>query len=113
MPAPCPAPSRTCWTQTIGDDQPGSIYGKPVAWINTSPRGAAAAHDSLRAVLGYAHADIAEAACVHISVTAAMLDSAGLIADGPTRDRIVEALTVLTERVRNGLGTEIDPVRNR
>ncbi|MGI8813895.1 MAG: hypothetical protein ACR2G2_01005 [Pseudonocardia sp.] len=84
-----------------------------MAWINTSPRGAAAAHDSLRAVLGYAHADIAEAACVHISVTAAMLDSAGLIADGPTRDRIVEALTVLTERVRNGLGTEIDPVRNR
>ncbi|MDQ2708287.1 MAG: NAD(P)H-dependent oxidoreductase [Actinomycetota bacterium] len=95
---------------TIGDDQPGSIYRKPVAWINTSPRGAAAAHDSLRAVLGYAHADIIEAACAHIPVTAAMLDSAGLIADGPTRDRIAEVLTVLTERVRDGLGTEIDPV---
>src|SRR5947199_1725778 len=25
---------------TIGDDQPGSIYNKPVAWINASPRGA-------------------------------------------------------------------------
>src|ERR1700694_3235936 len=24
---------------TIGDDQPGSIYNKPVAWINASPRG--------------------------------------------------------------------------
>ena len=29
---------------TIGDDQVGSIYEKPVAWINTSPRGAAEAH---------------------------------------------------------------------
>src|SRR5262245_24077935 len=31
---------------TIGDDQPGSIYEKPVAWINTSPRGATSAHES-------------------------------------------------------------------
>ena len=43
---------------TIGDDQPGSIYEKPVAWINASPRGATHAHESLRLVLGYAHAHV-------------------------------------------------------
>jgi len=48
---------------TIGDDKPGSIYEKPVAWINAAPRGAVAAHESLRAVLGYAHARIIESAC--------------------------------------------------
>ena len=32
---------------TIGDDQPGSIYEKPVAWINASPRGAKGAHVEL------------------------------------------------------------------
>src|SRR6478752_6895194 len=47
---------------TIGDDQPGSIYEKPVAWINASPRGAVHAHESLRLVLGYAHARIVESA---------------------------------------------------
>ena len=30
--------------KTIGDDQPGSIYRKPTAWINASPRSAAKAH---------------------------------------------------------------------
>ena len=53
---------------TIGDDQRGSIYEKPVAWINASPRGAADAHESLRKVLGYANAAIVEEACVHIPV---------------------------------------------
>ena len=37
---------------TIGDDQLGSVYDKPMAWINASPRGAAEAHRSLRLVLG-------------------------------------------------------------
>ena len=49
----------------IGDDEPCSIYNKPVAWINASSRGAVVAHESLHAVLGYAHADIVEAACTH------------------------------------------------
>jgi chromate reductase len=49
---------------TIGDDQPGSIYEKPVAWVNTSPRRAQGAYGELRAVLGYAHATILEMACV-------------------------------------------------
>jgi chromate reductase len=80
---------------TIGDDQPGSIYGKPVGWINASPRGAANAHDQLRQVLGYAHATIIEPACVHVSVTTAMIGDDGLITDAGIRAHIAEALTSL------------------
>ena len=70
---------------TIGDDQVGSIYEKPVAWINVSLRGADDAHDSLRKVLGYANANIIEAACAHIPVTSAMIDDDGLIGDPTVR----------------------------
>ena len=35
----------------VGDHREGSIYRKPVAWINSSPRGAVNAHQSLRQVL--------------------------------------------------------------
>ena len=48
----------------VGDDHPGSMNGKPVAYVNVSPRGAALAHASLRSVLGYLGAVIVEAACV-------------------------------------------------
>ena len=72
---------------TIGDDQRGSIYEKPVAWINASPRAAADAHESLRKVLGYANAVIVEEACVHIPVLAADMLESGLIADPAIRAR--------------------------
>lgn len=84
---------------TIGDDRPGSIYNKPVAWLNASPRGAVLAHDSLRAVLGYAHADVVEPACVHVPVTSAMIGDDGLIADPPSRERITSALAALLEHL--------------
>ncbi len=48
---------------TIGDEQAGSIYDKPVCWVNASLRGADGAHAELRTVLGYAHARIVDAAC--------------------------------------------------
>ncbi|MGI8753264.1 MAG: NADPH-dependent FMN reductase [Acidimicrobiales bacterium] len=50
---------------TVGDDQPGSIYQKPVAWVNVSaaPTGAADAHESLAKVLGYVHASVVKDAC--------------------------------------------------
>src|SRR5580700_10191300 len=54
---------------TIGDDQPGSIYQKPVAWVNVSAHGAVNAHESLRKVLCYATAEIIEEACAQVSVT--------------------------------------------
>jgi NAD(P)H-dependent FMN reductase len=83
---------------TIGDDQPGSIYNKPVAWVNASPRGAVLAHDSLRAVLGYAHAEIVEQACVHVPVTSAMIGEDGLIDDPAAREQIAVAVEALVGR---------------
>lgn len=80
---------------TISDDHPGSIYRKPVAWINASPRGAAGAHAELRIVLGYAHAAIVEPACAHISITADMIGDDGVITDPAVRLRIAQALTAL------------------
>ena len=80
---------------TIGDDQPGSIYEKPVAWLNVSPRGAEGAHRELRAVLGYAHARIVESACVHIPLTTAMVSSEGVIADAKALSALTDALESL------------------
>jgi chromate reductase len=80
---------------TIGDDRSRSIYQKPVAWINVSPRGAGGAHQELRTVLGYASAQIVEAACLDLPVTNAMIDEAGLIADPLARRRILETIRTL------------------
>jgi chromate reductase, NAD(P)H dehydrogenase (quinone) len=64
---------------TVGD---AGTYRKPIAWINASgpaaPTGGADAHDSLRKVLGYVHADIVEAACTRIALTRDAI--------GPARD---------------------------
>lgn len=79
----------------IGDDQPGSIAGKPVSWINASPRGARIAHDSLRKVLGYASATIVESACAEVPVTGTMIGADSLIADPTARKHITAALTTL------------------
>ena len=83
---------------TVGDDRPGSIYEKPVAWINASPRGgAAAAHEELRRVLGYVHATVVESACTAAPVTGAMIDPRGLVADRAAREAIAGAATVLAD----------------
>jgi len=84
----------------IGDDQPGSIHRKPVAWINASPRGAVLAHDSLRTVLGYAQATIVEAACAHLPVTAVMLDDTGLIGDPSVSNVLARSLKALAAHRR-------------
>jgi len=77
---------------TIGDDQPRSIYEKPVAWINASPRDARYAHDSLRTVLNYAHATIVDDACAHIPVTSADIGPDGLVVGDRPRHEIARAL---------------------
>ena len=82
---------------TIGDDQPGSIYGKPVAWVNASPRGAEGAHRELRTVLEYAHAAIVEAACRSVPVTSAMIGPDGIIADPATAERVGDVLRALVD----------------
>jgi chromate reductase, NAD(P)H dehydrogenase (quinone) len=86
---------------TIGDDQPGSIYQKPVAWLNVSPHGAKHAHDSLRTVLGYASAAIVDAACAEVTVTGATIGDDGLIADPSVRDQLGAALTILAAHIRD------------
>ena len=83
---------------TIGDGQTGSIYEKPVAWINPSPRGAENAIASLRTVLGYAHAEIVENACAVVPVTAAAVGEDGLVAEGTVRDRLAAVLATLADR---------------
>jgi NAD(P)H-dependent FMN reductase len=84
---------------SIGDDHVGSIYEKPIAWINTSPRGATDAYESLRKVLGYAHATIVEEACLQIPVKTSMVDDNHLIADLSIRDSIAEALKELATHI--------------
>src|SRR5437764_14688772 len=67
---------------TVGD---GGTYRKPIGWINASgpsgPTGGADAHDSLRKVLGYVHADIVEESCIRIPLTRDAVGSDGTIAD--------------------------------
>ena len=84
---------------TIGDEHPGSIYRKPVAWINVSASatGAADAHESLGKVLGYAHADVIAAACVRIPVRRHMIDGDGLIGDPAIRRDALNALSLLSD----------------
>lgn len=78
---------------TIGD---AGTYGKPVAWINASgpaaPTGGVDAHDSLRKVLGYAGAEIVEAACVRVPITREMVGSDGVVDDVTARERIADAM---------------------
>jgi len=90
---------------TIGDDQPGSIYEKPLAWINASPRGAANTHESLRKVLDYAHAAVVETACAEVPVTTAMIGTDGRIADPSVHEQLA---TVLTAIVAHGQGPSGD-----
>jgi NAD(P)H-dependent FMN reductase len=79
----------------IGDDQAGSIYEKPVAWINASVRTAADAHESLRKVLAYANAHVVERACAHTPVPAALIGDDDLISDPSVRNMIAESITEL------------------
>ncbi len=84
---------------TVGD---ASTYRKPIAWVNTSgaaaPTGAADAHDSLRKVLGYVHAEIVEDACARIPVPRAAVGDDGLIADEAIRERVAAVLAVLADQ---------------
>ena len=85
---------------TVGD---AGTYDKPVAWINAAgpaaPTGAADAHDSLRKVLGYVHADIVEAACRRVPVTRGDVGADGLIADQSARDEIAAGVEALAQAV--------------
>jgi len=83
----------------IGDDQPGSISGKPVAWINTSIREARHAHESLRLVLSYANSHIVHEACAHIPVMESDITPDGLVANPDIVSATTETITRLAASV--------------
>lgn len=86
---------------TIGDDQPGSIYEKPVGWVNASPhRNARGAHSELRTVLNYAHATIVEDACIEIPVGRALVGVDGRIIDAGVREALARAIGALAANAR-------------
>ncbi|WP_018179560.1 NADPH-dependent FMN reductase [Jongsikchunia kroppenstedtii] len=71
----------------IGDNDPRSISGKPVGWINvsTGPTGARDAHESLRIVLTYAGARIVLSDSITVP-RSAIAD--GLVADASIVERL-------------------------
>jgi NAD(P)H-dependent FMN reductase len=97
---------------TIGDEVAGSIYEKPVGWINASPRGADGAHRELRTVLGYAHARLIESACAHIPVTSQMIGSDRLIADEASRAALTGVLAALSAAAAAATATATESSRH-
>jgi NAD(P)H-dependent FMN reductase len=91
---------------TVGD---AGTYGKPIAWINASgpaaPTGGADAHDSLRKVLGYVHADIVEAACARIPLTRNAIGVDGTITAPEAREEIRQTLDALAGHVATRTGS--------
>jgi NAD(P)H-dependent FMN reductase len=77
----------------------GETYEMPVAWVNTSPRGATLTHESLRHVLGYTHSDIVEGACAQVPVTRDAVGADGLVDDPRVRAALAASLTALAARV--------------
>jgi len=88
---------------TVGDASPGSIYRKPVAWINASspasPTGGAGAHDSLTTVLGYVGADIVAAACRRLPLTRDTISADGLVTDPDAKNLISRVVRTLMDHV--------------
>jgi chromate reductase, NAD(P)H dehydrogenase (quinone) len=80
---------------SVGDPRPGSIYAKPVAWVNVAVRGATHAHESLRRVLGYVGADLIAPACLDIAVASDMVGYDRLVADETVRQQLTRALALL------------------
>jgi chromate reductase len=90
---------------TVGD---ASTYRKPVAWINASgtaaPTGGSDAHDSLRKVLGYVHAEIVQDACARIPVARSDVGEDGVILDPSIRGRIAATLSALARGASHASG---------
>ncbi len=80
----------------VGDDQPASLDGKPVAWVNVAPRGAVHAHDSLRRVLRYLGARVVEPACADLPLAQTDLDAEGLVQAAHIRARLAAVLEQLS-----------------
>jgi NAD(P)H-dependent FMN reductase len=79
----------------IGDDQPGSVYEKPVGWVNCSPRGASLTYESLRTVLEYAHAHVIAHACGTVPVSGSSVGENGLLSDATARADVNQLVSAL------------------
>lgn len=89
---------------TVGGVEIGS---KPAIWINASnagPHGAARAHDSLRAVLGFTGADLIETLCAHIPIPRDVVGQGGIIQDESLRDEVVSVLQALVAHLDQRAG---------
>ena len=86
----------------IGDGDAHSIYRKPVAWINASPRGATDAQDALRKVLGYAHATLLDEVSAEVPVSAPLIGADGEIHDEPVRGQIRDMMARLRDALVAG-----------
>ncbi|GLH80879.1 hypothetical protein SSBR45G_57880 [Bradyrhizobium sp. SSBR45G] len=74
----------------------GSLYQRPVGWINPSAHGGAQdAHADLRTVLERAGATIVEEACVAVPLPPAALTTDGRVAPPEIRTVIAGAMTAL------------------
>ena len=87
---------------TIGDAETGSIYEKPIGWLNVSPRGARGALAELRTVLEYAHARIVDDAVADVPITLDMVGPDGVIRDPGTRDQLAVVLRSVVGDQRAG-----------
>ncbi len=87
-----PAALKNLLEWTIGD---AGTYQKPV--------GAADAHASLRKVLGYAGAEIVEAACARVPITRQQVGADGLIADDAARREIAQVVARLADHLADPL----------
>ena len=92
---------------TIGDAETGSIYEKPIGWLNVSPRGARGALAELRTVLEYTHARIVDDAVADVPITLDMVGPDGVIRDPATRDQLAVVLRSVVGQPRAGA----DPAR--
>jgi len=94
---------------TVGD---AGTYRKPVAWINVSgpaaPTAGADAHDSLRKVLGYVHAEIVEPACTRIPLTRDVVSDDGTITDVTAREQIARTLATVADELARRAGSQTD-----
>jgi len=97
---------------TVGDGSPGSIYRKPVAWINasspTAPTGGAGAHDSLGTVLGYVGADVVHSACRRLPLTRDAIGANGLVTDPDAKDLISRVVQTLVDHVAATTGKSVE-----
>jgi chromate reductase, NAD(P)H dehydrogenase (quinone) len=78
------------------------IVGKPAAWLNASNAGrggAAGAHASLRAVLGFTGATLVEDACAHIPVPRSSFGDDGVIRDEELRGQVSNSLGALLDHL--------------